>query len=115
MEIRVGWATEYGRSKFDVSVDETDLARLCREHGISSSFAEKIVPAEAFQLLLTQANWFSEAEAWRITPDTSPDKASRAALRDRYKDAHLRTIHRVKVRLGLEDPDERDQPQPPAQ
>ena len=33
MEIKRGWATDYGKNRFDVSADETDLLRILAENG----------------------------------------------------------------------------------
>lgn len=58
MEVRVGWNTEMGRTKFDVTVDETDLKRLLLEEGIDADPAA-LTTAEAFKLLEGEARRYS--------------------------------------------------------
>ena len=58
MEVRVGWNTEMGRTKFDVTVDELDLRRILQEGGIADDPAD-LTTAEVFRLLEGEARRYS--------------------------------------------------------
>jgi hypothetical protein len=64
MEVRQGISTDYAKDRFDVSLDETDLARLAndygfyetpREGGLSSIQAWLLLTLEAERYVLVQA------------------------------------------------------------
>lgn len=80
MEIRVGWATEFGRDKFDVSLDEGDLRRMMGEVGLgdSASVAEVSV-ITAYKLLSLEARRLAEVESLRLVTDETA-KAGKIAL-----------------------------------
>lgn len=111
MELRVGWATEFGRQKFDISVNDVDLETLYREQGISPAHAVHITNPHKFQLLLTLANWYSALEAARIAPAVTQEQIdARELLKQqaaRARQDHQATIARVRQDLGLDQkPDE---------
>lgn len=58
MEVRVGWNTEMGRTKFDVTTDELDLRRILTEEGIDAD-PSALTVAEAFKLLEGEARRYS--------------------------------------------------------
>lgn len=95
MIVKFGFNTDFGREKFDVGLDEIDLARILAEEGIPPDAS--LTAAEAFTILLAEAERFSETVRARITKDDSAsDRASQAAV-----SLHER-LAKVKARLGLE-------------
>jgi hypothetical protein len=59
MEVHQGIATDYGQDKFDVSLDETDLARLANEYGFYGSPSENgLTTLQAWVLLTLEAERF---------------------------------------------------------
>ena len=80
MEIRFGWATDYGKQKFDVSVDETDLMRLLNDAGIPPAHHNLVNEGECFKLLEATARAFALTEAVRYADSMEkPNVAARAA------------------------------------
>jgi hypothetical protein len=104
MEIRHGWATEYGKDKFDVSVDETDLERLCNEYGIAPAFQSQLTSEMVFTLLDTLARYLSLREAVRMTGDDAGAKHAAVTRAQQGKNVHLEVVRRVKAALGIEEP-----------
>jgi hypothetical protein len=69
VEIRVGWATEFGREKFDVSMDEADLRRVLNNAGIDPEAAVLMSSSEVFDLLEREARMFADFESVRYITD----------------------------------------------
>jgi hypothetical protein len=63
MHLVQGWNTEFGRVKFDVLLDESDLARLLAEAGLPPEAASRMTTREVFQLLLVEGERFTMAAA----------------------------------------------------
>jgi len=66
MMIRAGWTIPpYGRQKFDIEVDETDLARLVREAGAPDAEAacQSLTTLQAFELLNREADYWAARTA----------------------------------------------------
>jgi hypothetical protein len=97
MIVKIGWNTDFGKEKFDVGLDEIDLARILEEAGIPPD--AKLTSAEAFTILLAEGERFSQhVLATRTKDDAAAEQARQASvsLADR--------LFKVKVRLGLEQP-----------
>ena len=94
MIVKIGWNTQYAEQKFDVGLDETDLARILAEEGIPPD--AQLTSAEAFTILLTRAEWFSEHVRAMKTGDGNARELARKACDD-YNDR----LAKVKARLGL--------------
>lgn len=95
MIVKMGFNTDFGRDKFDVGLDETDLARILAEEGIPPDV--QLTAAEAFTILVAEAERFSETVRARITKDDSAsDRASQASVQ-----LHER-LAKVKARLGVD-------------
>jgi hypothetical protein len=56
MNITRGFNSEYGRYKFDVMIEEGDLARLLLENGIQVEKAPLLTCAEAYQIMVVEAD-----------------------------------------------------------
>lgn len=63
MEVRMGISTDYAKEKFDITLDEADLARLCGEHDISDSQANAMTVAQVFLLLSKEAERYVLVQA----------------------------------------------------
>jgi hypothetical protein len=57
MEVHQGIATDYGQDKFDVSLDEADLVRMCNEYGIVPD-PPNLTTLQAWLLLTLEAERF---------------------------------------------------------
>jgi hypothetical protein len=77
VEVRLGWSGEDTRPrpdgdlskrpwvKFDITVQEADLARLCREHGIDPG---ALTPDEAYMLAAVECEKYVIITSGRYTP-----------------------------------------------
>ena len=102
MEITQGWATEFGRDKFAVSVNDTDFIQICLDHGISEAYQAQITATVKFSVLDTFARYLSLREAVREWDADTPERAKAVQRSVDAKNAHLEVVRRVKVHLGLE-------------
>lgn len=81
MEVRIGWATEFGRDKFDVSVDEVDLRRILADSrdpafpDLDDALAA-LISGEAFYILKLHAQRLSKL----ATLDLVTDEAQRTEI-----------------------------------
>jgi hypothetical protein len=75
MEVSVGWNTEFGRDKFQVTLDEVDLARICNDYQIPVA---ALTTPEAFALLRAYANWLASQEAVRFDSERQADVLTHA-------------------------------------
>jgi hypothetical protein len=55
MEVRSGWNSEYARKKYDVTLDEGDLARILQEAGIPLEAQPALKLSQAHALLYFSA------------------------------------------------------------
>jgi hypothetical protein len=100
MMVKVGFNTDYGKDKFDVGLDETDLARLLAEAGIPPD--AQLTALEAFQVLHAEAERFCAAKRAAV----EPDKAGHWKQEARRLGEQVATqLGKITVRPGLE-PDE---------
>jgi hypothetical protein len=102
MEIRVGWATEYGAQKFDVSVGDTDLDQLLVDIGLGPSYLSQLNVGMRFQLLETTARIFALTESLRYITDQAA-KASQTALAAAAIEERKALIARFKASVGAEE------------
>lgn len=60
MEIKRGWATDFGKIRFDVTIQETDLLTMLTERGAQDPelTAKSLKPYDKFRIM------DAEAEAW---------------------------------------------------
>ena len=97
MDIRVGWATDFGKEKFDVSMDGTDLLRIIGEVGLEPGDDALLSSSEVFSLLETTARWHAITEQRRISGTNLHERASQLALLEQER---ATVVHAIKVRLG---------------
>lgn len=104
MEIRFGWATQYGAQKFDVSLDETDLARLLNDAGITPSYIKQVNEGECFRILEASARAFGLTEAVRYaTAEERPNIAARAAEALGERKVLIAQL-RTRLNIAVEEP-----------
>lgn len=104
MEIRCGWATEYGSVKYDVSVHEADLTRILTAAGVSAARHSEVTSEEAWAIMDAEARWLAEhASARYLRGSGSSTAADRAAERatGAVKD-RIDALKKLRKRLGLE-------------
>jgi hypothetical protein len=77
MEVRSGWNTDYGKEKFDVTIEECDLLRLASEHNIPPVKLETASPKLVFGIMYHEAEIYSRVVRARIVKD-EPLKAALA-------------------------------------
>jgi hypothetical protein len=66
MMIKVGFNTDFGKDKFDVGLDEVDLARILAEAGIPPD--APLTELEAFQILHATGERFCAAKLAAVDP-----------------------------------------------
>jgi hypothetical protein len=95
MIIKTGWQNDFGKQKFDIELNETDLARILADGGIAPDAA--LTSLEAFRLMLFEAEYFSETVRATRLQDREALVASRAALAGRNE-----LLGKIKARLGVD-------------
>jgi hypothetical protein len=95
MIIKTGWQNDFGKQKFDVELNETDLARILAEAGISPDAG--LTSLEAFRLLLLEAEYFSESVRASRLQD-----ADAAGIAGKARDSRKDLLGKIKARLGVE-------------
>jgi len=93
--VKTGWQNDFGKKKFDVELNEIDLARMLADGGIPPDAA--LTSLEAFRLLMLEAEYFSESvRAARLQDAEAADVAhkARAGRND--------LLGKVKARLGID-------------
>lgn len=58
MEIRSGWSTDYGHTKFDVTVNDTDLQAMLVDEGFDTDISA-LTLTEKFKLMKGEADRYS--------------------------------------------------------
>lgn len=104
MEIRVGWATEFGRDKFDVSLDETDLRRILgdSEFPDASLAMAEIDSGSAFMILKLHAQRLAEVAKLDIVTEVPQRKAIMTKIHS-LKDEESIQLYALKVKMKLVD------------
>lgn len=64
--VKLGFNTDYGHDKFDVGLDETDLARILVEHGIPAD--TKISFSQSFEILRLSGEQLCCRQRARLVP-----------------------------------------------
>jgi hypothetical protein len=93
MKVRKGFSTDYAKNKFDVEIDEADLARLLPEHGFPPE--TKLTTLQAFRLADTLSEWLMLTEAAKISQEM-------AAKVEPSRRVFYTTVDEVRKELGLE-------------
>lgn len=105
MEVKVGLAAEYGQRRFDVSLDETDLARLMFQHEIAVQDGGHLPEEVVFQLLLLEAERYKLIQSPKFGESTESAMAELRANREEFATwlatAKGTTVEDEKKRLGL--------------
>ncbi len=94
MIIKTGWQNDFGKQKFDIELNEIDLARILTDAGIPPDVS--LTSLEVFQLLLLEADRFSEG----VRAARLQDKNA-AVLADKSIAARNARLAKVKDRLGI--------------
>jgi hypothetical protein len=78
MHIENGWASEYARRKFGISVDETDAFRLVREAGLDPAVVTpQLTEDQMFNLLSLEAEYRTLRSLWTYLASQNPDGQAR--------------------------------------
>jgi hypothetical protein len=93
--IKTGWQNDFGKLKFDIELNEIDLARILYDANIPPDAS--LTSTESFGLLLLEAERFSEGVRAQRLQDGAAANAVAKALADRHG-----LLTKIKVRLGLE-------------
>jgi len=104
MEIRKGWATEYARVKFDVTVDETDLERVCDSWEISHIYRTKLTSEQVFTILDSLAEWLSLYESMKLHEAGTPGLAEAQRKTAEAQQNYWSAMQGVRLQLGLDKP-----------
>ena len=100
MFIKCGWNTDFGKEKFDVGLDEIDLARILAEAGIPPD--AQLTSLDAFQILHAEAERYCAAKRAQVVPSEAEGCKMEVKRLTGLRRAQLDSL---KQRLGLE-PDE---------
>ena len=95
MFVKTGWNTDFGKQKFDIGMDETDLARILAEVGISPD--AQLTSREVFQILRLEAERFSAAQRAQVVPSETEVCKREVHRLSAQLESHLDA---VKVRIG---------------
>ena len=95
MVIKIGWQNDFGKQKFDIELNETDLQRILADADIPPDAS--LSAGEVFRLLLLEAESFSETVRAAKTQDEDALGAASAAIKRRQD-----MVARVKAMLGLD-------------
>lgn len=104
MKVRSGWNSEYARKKYDVELDETDLARILQAADIPLEVQPKLNAAQAHALLYLSAEIMARQTLVRFDPSLKEDLQKEIAQLAGEKNAALAVI-RKKHGLSEEDRD----------
>jgi hypothetical protein len=87
MEIKLGWAVDYGKTRFDVTVTETDLLRLLAERGAEdpAAVSASMVLGHVYLAMYAEAQAFVRHSQSRQEPGQREEhlKAYREHLAER--------------------------------
>ena len=96
MMIKQGFNTDFGKDKFDIGLDETDLRRILAGAGISPDAELRLEEAE--EILRLAAQYFCLRQQAMVDPKYSGDvRADTARLNKHLNDR----LDRVKARLAV--------------
>lgn len=94
MKIKRGWATDFGKVRYDVEVDETDLLRMLADYGdedpaataarMSTQNVMQIMDAEAMSFVHFSLSKHEPAQAETHLGKVKEFRAERDALLDKY-------------------------------
>lgn len=99
MQVKVGFNTDFGHDKFDVGLDETDLARILAEEGIPPDVL--LTSLEAFKLLNAEAERICAAKR-AVVEKGQAEQWSQEVTRLTTQRRLL--LAKIKARLGVEQP-----------
>lgn len=102
MEVRNGWNTEFGRTKFDVTCDEGDLARILAEAGLPPERAGELTTAEVYKLLTMETDRFAETQRAMIPGVSADDFKASAERMHLLNEERDKTLAAVRARLGMD-------------
>jgi hypothetical protein len=87
MEVRQGISTDYAKERFDISLDETDLARLALEFGIEVYQVRELTTLQACKLLTLDAERFVLIQAPKYGRDTAVVREQLRSNREQFAHA----------------------------
>jgi hypothetical protein len=94
MEIRIGWATDYGKNKWDIAVQETDILRMLFERGVADpeQVRLRMTTTDVGRIMDAEGKWFVHFSLAKAEPEqrgqhaaaASAARAARENLLDKY-------------------------------
>jgi hypothetical protein len=94
MEIKDGWATDWGKVRFDVLVEETDLLRMLAARGVEdpAACAARMTTGDVFGIMSAEAAAFRHVSLAKQEPaqrethmtEVAKHRAERNRLLDKY-------------------------------
>lgn len=96
MEIKRGWATDFGKIRFDVQVDETDLKRMLTAHGCTTpeETAATMDTYAVFRILDAEAQAYVSASLARQEPaNAEAHRAQAGAWRSQRDKLLTQVLH----------------------
>lgn len=101
MEVRSGWNSEFARKKYDVTLDEADLARILLGAGIPLAAQPGLSEDHAHMLLWTSAEILARRTLVQFDPSLKEKLVTEAK---QLSARRAKALTEIKVQLGLEEP-----------
>jgi len=94
MKVKRGWATDFGKIRFDVEVDETDLLRMLTAHGCTTpeETAATMDTYVVFRILDAEAQAYVAATLARQEPGTAETHRAQAGAWRTQRDKLLTEV-----------------------
>jgi hypothetical protein len=101
MKIKRGWSLDYGKFRFDVEVDETDLLRILAELGASdpAKVSASMTAIDVYLVMDHEAQAFTHHSLAKSEPDKSADHYAAATT-------HISQRNAVIAKYGISVPAE---------
>lgn len=96
MKVRVGWATEFARDKFDVEMEEQDWEVLLQDLGLTA-VAHLVTVTEKFALMKAEADIYAAYARSGKFPKAAEEFAAARAVK-------AKEVAKVKKRLDVDQP-----------
>jgi hypothetical protein len=82
MEVRQGWNTAMGRNKFDVTIEEADIARIFIEHDLPPERSSEVPAKLVFQVMEHTASLYAGAVHVRFYTAEGQHDQAQACVRE---------------------------------
>ena len=94
MRIKRGWAVDYGKTRFDVEVDEVDLLRMLTAHGCTTpgETAARMDTYVVFRIMDAEAQAYVAASLLQQEPGNAAEHRQAAAHHRKLRDDLLTQV-----------------------